>query len=1233
MPAFLSIVKKINNNNKQGIVRMRRNRKYRKAFSKKVLSLVLTAAMLATFQAPVWAEVQPVIEDVSIVTNEAGGNLYGDPPADAVAVQLKVGGDKTVAAGSAIEWGSTVEASLSDGTAESTAWTAGGVQLGNTASYAVKKADVGKTITCTVKPSGAGAEVFASFTVKAITATTGNATITMADALGYTYDKTEKRPNPTVTVTNEFGTVVMTDGASGEDTFAVTYLNNTNAGEADSGNGPKAVITFVQSSGITGSVMQGFAIKAKELKVDNTTLTLDINAEKKVTFSQNPADYLPVLRGMVSKVTVGDTELSPSDYLLELEGANEAGKRQLKLTGQGNYGGEVAFSDPSCEVTLEPKDLSGFSLKAIAPQPYADGAEVILKDPNNDIVLTDSGKKADGTAYTLIYGNGLDTGDYRLSYSANYALGTAKVSITGINNYKGEKTASFQIQSGVLTGLKTALDNDLNILTLTYTGSPIDPVKQVYGNGTYQYGRDYTYSITNNTNATTGASKAKITVTGVHNYAGKSFTSEFSIGQYDIGGFTSKNVSIADTVYDSAVGTNQAAAAAKYKPKAVITFGGKALREGTDYTLNYAYTNIANENTPQVDVTITGSGNFEGSKSGFASKIVGKSLAGTNISGVSDQYFTGFDLTPEVIVKDGAQTLVKDTDYTVTYSNNREVGTATVTIKGIKRYSGERKLTFRIFAKPNNGYYIVKADASGITAADQKLPGVVYDQAQAETAAGIAQTKFKVLNKNKETIPSSDYIVTYSNNKAVGTAGILITGINGKDISASSSFAITPAKLPGGGIIIGVMDSVYTGAPITFADVKYEATAPGAKSPLELNKDYYISYQNNTEVGTAAVRVIGRGNYADSTGTVSTTFQIAKADLTAAQAKISAEVPYAGGQSTTADITVTNPNGGRMLDEGGDYQVSYSLNKEIGTASATLILTSQGQKHYRFVGNGSAGYTQLTLNYEIVAFDFKDAAIEKVADQDYTGKAVEPELQVKAGNTLLRKGVDYTVEFTGNVEPGTATAVIKPVKGVAGYTGSASTTFRIVKKPAVKPNAPKVTAASSTKAIKVSWTKVESVDGYVVYSFAKADRKTITERKIARASATSLSLAYKPGTVRTFVVRAYKNIDGKNVYSGLSNIVAAATKPEAARIKSTAAGKGTARVTLTGKPAGAVGYAYCVSTDGMTYRIVAKGPKMPYTMKGLTKGRNYIKVRAYVRDHTGKSVYAGWSQTVKVTVK
>ena len=70
---------------------------------------------------------------------------------------------------------------------------------------------------------------------------------------------------------------------------------------------------------------------------------------------------------------------------------------------------------------------------------------------------------------------------------------------------------------------------------------------------------------------------------------------------------------------------------------------------------------------------------------------------------IKDQTYTGNKLKPAVTVKYGGKKLKLGTDYTVSFKNNKAIGTATATIKGKGDYTGSKKVTFKILPKAVTG--------------------------------------------------------------------------------------------------------------------------------------------------------------------------------------------------------------------------------------------------------------------------------------------------------------------------------------------------------------------------------------------------------------------------------------------------------------------------------------------------------------------------------------------------
>ncbi len=71
-------------------------------------------------------------------------------------------------------------------------------------------------------------------------------------------------------------------------------------------------------------------------------------------------------------------------------------------------------------------------------------------------------------------------------------------------------------------------------------------------------------------------------------------------------------------------------------------------------------------------------------------------IAETTISGIYSKTYTGSYLTQSITVMDGTKKLVLNQDYKVSYSNNKNVGTAKVTITGIGDYTGSKTVDFTI---------------------------------------------------------------------------------------------------------------------------------------------------------------------------------------------------------------------------------------------------------------------------------------------------------------------------------------------------------------------------------------------------------------------------------------------------------------------------------------------------------------------------------------------------------
>ena len=136
-------------------------------------------------------------------------------------------------------------------------------------------------------------------------------------------------------------------------------------------------------------------------------------------------------------------------------------------------------------------------------------------------------------------------------------------------------------------------------------------------------------------------------------------------------------------------------------PKVTVKLGNKTLREDNDYNMKVTKQTDAGS----YQLTINGGGNYTGTKT-VEWKILPKTVETPTIK-VSSATYNGQAQTPSVTVKDGA-TIIPDTQYTVSYQNNTNAGTATVTVLSTSNSNYK-------FGPTEQAFTIIKADAPTVT--------------------------------------------------------------------------------------------------------------------------------------------------------------------------------------------------------------------------------------------------------------------------------------------------------------------------------------------------------------------------------------------------------------------------------------------------------------------------------------------------------------------------------------
>lgn len=285
--------------------------------------------------------------------------------------------------------------------------------------------------------------------------------------------------------------------------------------------------------------------------------------------------------------------------------------------------------------------------------------------------------------------------------------------------------------------------------------------------------------------------------------------------------------------------------------------------------------------------------------------ISGEEVTLSDISYVYD----GTQKQPEVVVGN----LTENTDYRVFYSNNVNVGTATVTITGRNMYTGIIKKEFTISPKKITNPTIELSEYNYEYDGNEKKPTIIIKDGNSE-------------------IDSGEYMIYYRNNTDAGTATVIIR--NNADgnyiVDGTAEFTIVGKTLTKDDVTITIENTTYNGSP-----QKQGVIVQYANNTLKEDTDYSVCYPEDcTNAGSKNVMITFHGNY---TGNVSTDYEIEKAVISDISATLnSIEAPEAG-----AVVKKT-------VEAGTGYHASVLWNCNTNefdfntkyTATVTLILDS-----------------------------------------------------------------------------------------------------------------------------------------------------------------------------------------------------------------------------------------------------------------------------------------------------
>ena len=811
---------------------------------------------------------------------------------------------------------------------------------------------------------------------------------------------------PALTVTD--GERLLTEGVD----YVVTGYNNTQPG--------KAGLTVTACGDYTGVKNISFDIRYSLSRISVTGVPAGtVYTGKAVT----PEAVLTDASGYVLQKN--------KDYTVSYRNNRDAGEAEILVKGKGVYTGSLLLTFRIEPVSLDTALVSGckdtvYTGKPAVVKPVVKLGKTTLKAGKDYTVSVENAVDA-GAAVCVITGTGNYKGevrvnftvkpqslkscridnlgtcpfdgtpvrpdvrvtcgkkvlkqytDYTVAYENNTATGKGKVVVTGTGNYEGSIEKTFLIRDSILTaeisGVETAV---------TYTGKAVTfPVTVTRAGTVLKAGKDY--SITYKKNKDAG--EASLVITGKGSYTGE-IVKNFTIKKAELGA--------GGAIGDIKTFTYTGKAIC---PSVTVTYG-KTRLTAKDYRVYYT----RNTEAGTARVTVTGTGNYTGTLAGEFT-IAAKEIRKCSIRVSDAPLLTATGGIPEITVKDGGTVLLQGRDYTVSYQDNHSLGKATAIITGCGSYGGETVKTYQ-----------VKKDFTAAKLAWDHLPDDYYNGKE-------KKPKISVTLDGVPLKEGKDYTLSYVNCKNASgseSAQVIASGKGEYAGSLSISFTIRPLSLNSGSVTVSsIRDVVYNGkSQEPSFTVKY------GKTVLKKNVDYTVSYYWNVDAGTASVTIRGKGNYE---GTVYTNFRITPKKLTAKIAAIP-DVNYTPEGAAPA-LTLTDKD--KILQEGRDYTVSYTGNREVGTATAVVT------------GCGNYSGT-LKKTFRIKPMDLSGVNINNIASESYTGSAVRPEpvvyVNTASGRVYLKENVDYVYAYENNVEPGTATVTIT---GCGNYTGSRKKTFRI----------------------------------------------------------------------------------------------------------------------------------------------------------------------------------------------
>lgn len=927
----------------------------------------------------------------------------------------------------------------------------------------------------------------------------------------YTYDGTEKKP--AVTVTCDSALTLGND-------YTVDYYDCTNMGTARAvvtGKGAYAGYTKTLEYTIGAATFDQATVDAATFGIDISSgtvtsaivgsLTMDVDFVASAIQTGVSAGGNPVYQITVTGIgNYAGTELTRTNYEVTASSTSaidistvvdavlpytniafDGSQKKPTVTYISKYDGKTEIANFKDNVKLSYGEnikagkgtvtITGDSTKgytgSITKEFTIDkhkiaSVKVSVTDADGNIIPTDgSGKfvhtgsaitpnvslsidNADGTSYNLVAGT-----DYEVDYVNNKNISRRMmVVLTGKGNFKGENELYFSIigdfekdpmvavggTSAVALNDKVAASN----YSTVYSGANQTPgVVIEMGNVELVKGDDYSLSYSANTDA----GVAEITVDGLGIYAGKSFKTTFKI--------TPKNMTGSLSIYRE---TRTFTGAEITLPESEITVvsGGKKLTNGVDYEITYDN----NVNVGDATVTATGIGNYQGTLTATFPisplDITGNNDVTVELDKTVFEY-TGNQVKPTVTVKYQGNVLRENVDYTLGFTDNIMVGSATATVTGKGNLTGTKTANYEITPKGFAGLtFTIGGEA--VT-----FDGEKYTTAYEATYTGYdIKPEIVVYDGNTKIYAIQSYLVSYAHNVKAGEATVTIDGVGVyKNAQAVIKFKINPKDINDASIEVlsnGTEKKTVDGKTYTVPKLVINDNSLAIKK-LKVDESYTINVGDEamTSGEGKIATVAGVGNY---TGTREWEYTIGSPITNAAYTvadpythvayKSTAEgtfyIDYIGNKRP--EIKLTLSNGTVELTEGEDYDITYHSDTFNSSADADTYNTKGTINKISATVTGKGDYYgSFVIDYRIQPVSFEntsktfDVSEANNFKKTFDGSPLVPNPTIVYDTMKLTKGVDYKVE-PENVGPNVGTYTVT-ITGIGNYFGSMTKTYTI----------------------------------------------------------------------------------------------------------------------------------------------------------------------------------------------